>query len=75
VDITENKFKEILAEQRTGFQHVVGNFKEDLESKIDLIAGQYPGHQSTQKVHTEMIGPLAEAAQIIKSEAQLLTYG
>ncbi len=72
MDITENKLKEILTEQRTGFQHVVGIFKEDLASKINLIAEQYQDIKSTQKTHTEMIGSLVEDVQIIKSDIQFL---
>lgn len=68
MDITENKLKEILAEQRVEFQHVVGIFKEDLVSKINLIAEQYQEIKSTQKAHTEMIGSLMEDTQIIKSD-------
>jgi chromosome segregation ATPase len=60
MEITETKLKEILAEQRSEFQHVVGIFKEDLESKIGLIAEQYEDIKSTQKSHTEMIGSLTE---------------
>ncbi len=72
MEITENKLKEILAEQRTEFQHVVGIFKEDLESKIDLIAEQYQDIKSIQKSHTEMIGSLMEDVQIIKADVQFL---
>jgi len=73
MDITENKLKEILTEQRVEFQHVVGIFKEDLESKINLIAEQYQGIKTTQKAHTEMIGSLMEDAQIIKSDVHFLS--
>jgi hypothetical protein len=72
MEITENKLKEILTEQRTEFQHVVGIFKEDLESKINLIAEQYQDIKSIQKSHTEMIGSLMEDVQIIKADAQFL---
>lgn len=72
MDITENKLKEILAEQRVEFQQVVGIFKEDLESKISLIAEQYQEIKSTQKTHTEMVGSLMEDVQIIKSDIQFL---
>ena len=72
MEITENKLKEILTEQRTEFQHVVGIFKEDLESKINLIAEQYPEIKSAQKTHTDMIGSLMEDSQIIKSDIQFL---
>lgn len=72
MDITENKLKEILAGQRSEFQHVVGIFKEDLESKINLIAEQYRDIKSTQKTHTEMIGSLMEDVQIVKSDVQFL---
>ena len=68
MEITENKLKEILTEQRTEFQHGVGIFKEDLESKINLIAEQYQDIRSTQKSHTEMIGSSMEDVQIIKSD-------
>ncbi len=72
MEITENKLKEILTEQRTEFQHVVGIFKEDLESKINLIAEQYQDIKVTQKTQTEMIGSLMEDVQIIKSDVQFL---
>ena len=72
MDITENKLKEILVEQRVEFQHVVGIFKEDLESKINLIAEQYQEIKTTQKTHTEMVGSLMEDVQIIKSDVQFL---
>ena len=72
MEITENRLKEILTEQRTEFQHVVGIFKEDLGSKINLIAEQYQDIKSTQKTHTEMIGSLMEDVQIIKSDIQFL---
>lgn len=65
MEIPENKLREILTEQRTEFQHVVGIFKEDLESKISLIAEQYEDIKSTQKSHTEMIGSLVEQHQEI----------
>ncbi len=72
MEITENKLKEIFTEQRTEFQHVVGMFKEDLESKINLIAEQYQDIKTTQKTQTEMIGALMEDVQIIKSDVQFL---
>ncbi len=72
MEITENKLKEILAGQRTEFQHVVGIFKEDLESKINLIAEQYQDIKVTQKTQIEMIGALMEDVQIIKSDVQFL---
>jgi len=72
MEIPENKLREILAEQNVEFQHAVGIFKEDLESKINLIGEQYEDIKSTQKTHTEMIGSLMEDAQIIKSDVQFL---
>lgn len=72
MEINENTLKEILAGQRTEFQHVVGIFKEDLESKINLIAEQYEDIKSTQKSHTEMIGSVMEDVQIIKADVQFL---
>jgi hypothetical protein len=72
MEITENNLKEILAGQRTEFQHVVGIFKEDLESKINLIAEQYQDIKVTQKTQIEMIGALMEDVQIIKSDVQFL---
>jgi len=41
MEITENKLKEILIEQRNEFQHVVGIFKKNLESQIQLIGEQF----------------------------------
>ncbi len=72
MEIAESKLREILTEQRTEFQHVVGIFKEDLESKINLIAEQYQEIKTTQKTQTEMIGSLMEDVQIIKSDVQFL---
>ncbi len=72
MEINENKLRELLAEQSGEFQHVVGIFKEDLESKINLIGEQYHDIKSTQKTHTEMTGSLMEDAQIIKSDVQFL---
>lgn len=73
MEITENKLKEILAEQRSEFQHIVGIFKEDLESKISLIAEQYQDIKSTQNSHTEMIGSLTEQYQEIKTTQKVHT--
>lgn len=75
MDITENTLKEILTEQRVEFQHVVGIFKEDLESKISLIAEQHKEIKSTQRTQTEMIGSLMEDVQIIKSDVQFVKGG
>ncbi len=72
MEIAESKLREILTEKRTEFQHVVGIFKEDLESKINLIAEQYQEIKTTQKTQTEMIGSLMEDVQIIKSDVQFL---
>jgi len=76
MEITENKLKEILNEQREGFQRVVekeqqetrhlfGIMKEDFGSKVELIGEQY----GTIK---EMIGSLAEDIQIVKSDLQVI---
>ena len=73
MEISENKLKAILTEQRTEFQHVVGIFKEDLDSKINLIAEQYQDIKSTQKSHTEMIGSLSEQYQEIKTTQKAQT--
>jgi transcriptional regulator CtsR len=72
MEIAETKLKEILGEQKAEFQHVVRIFKANLESKINLIAEQYPEIKSTQKTQTEMIGSLMEDSQIIKSDVQFL---
>ena len=58
MEITEGKLKEILTEQRSDFQHIVGIFKEDLESKIQIIGEQF--------------GSMMEDIQIIKSDVQFL---
>jgi hypothetical protein len=72
MDIAENKLKEILAEQRAEFQHVIGIFKGDIEAKIKLIVEQCQKIKTTQKAHTEMIGSLMEDVQIIKSDGKFL---
>ena len=56
MEITEGKLKEILTGQRNDFQHIVGIFKEDLESKIQIIGEQF--------------GSMMEDIQIIKSDVQ-----
>jgi len=58
MEITEGKLKEILTEQRSDFQHIVGIFKEDLESKIQIIGEQF--------------GSMMEDIQIIKSDVQFM---
>ena len=58
MEITENKLREILTEQRTEFQHVVGIFKENLESQIQLIGEQF--------------GSMLENIEIIKSDVQFI---
>lgn len=73
MEITENKLQKILTEQRSEFQHVVGIFKEDLQSKISLIAEQYQDIQSAQKSQTEMIGSLTEQYQEIKANQKTHT--
>ncbi|MFA5073117.1 MAG: hypothetical protein WC539_04395 [Nitrospirota bacterium] len=39
--MTENKLKEILKEQRTEFQHVIGIFNKNVETQVQLIGEQY----------------------------------
>jgi len=58
MEITDNKLREILTEQRTEFQHVVGIFKENLESQIQLIGEQF--------------GSMMENIEIIKSDVQFI---
>lgn len=56
MEITEKKLKEILTEQRNEFQHIVGIFKENLESQIQVIGEQF--------------GSMMENIEIIKSDVQ-----
>lgn len=83
MEITEDKLKSILSEQRQEFQiavekgqletrHVFGIMKEDFDSKMQLIGEQYQGIKTTLDGHTEMIGSLAEDVQIIKSDIQVI---
>ncbi len=80
MEITENKLKEILNEQRDGFQHhvdtqivkqreefqhFVGIMKEDVDSKMELIGEQYGSIK-------DMIGSLAEDMQIVKSDIEFM---
>jgi len=80
MEITENKLKGILTEQREEFQrHVdkqmgrqreeyqryLGVMKESFDSKVELIGEQY--HSIT-----EMIGSLTEDVHIIKSDVEFL---
>ena len=65
MEITENKLKEILTDQRNEYQHFMGIMKEDLDSKIQLIGEQLSSH-------TEMISSLMEDVTIIKTDVQFL---
>jgi hypothetical protein len=58
MEINESKLKEILAEQRSEFQHVVGIFKENLEAQIQTIGEQY--------------GSISENIEIIKADVQFI---
>ncbi len=73
MEITENKLKDILTEQRTEFQkttnsnidkqrqefqHIVGIFQEHLESQIQTIG--------------EQLGSISEDIQIIKSDVEFI---
>jgi len=79
MEITENRLKEILSEQRQEFQHFMGIMKEDTDSKFQLIIEQFQGIQNTLSSHTEklnshdqMLGALMEDVSIIKSDVQFL---
>lgn len=86
MEITENRLKEILSEQRQEFQHFMGIMKEDTDSKFQLIIEQFQGIQNTLNSHTEtlsshteklnshdqMLGALMEDVSIIKSDVQFL---
>jgi len=65
MEITENKLKEILTEQRTEYQHFMGIMKEDIDSKFQLIGEQLSSH-------TEMISSLMEDMSIVKSDLQIV---
>jgi DNA anti-recombination protein RmuC len=59
MEINEAKLKDILTEQRTEFQHVVGIFKkEHLESQIQAIG--------------EQLGAITEDIQVIKSDIEII---
>src|SRR6266511_2140771 len=80
MEITESKLKDILNEQRDGFQrhvdtqivqqreefqHFAGILKEDFDSKMELIGEQYGSIR-------EMMGALAEDVQIVKSDIEFI---
>jgi hypothetical protein len=65
MEITENKLKKILTEQRKEYQHFMGIMKEDIESMIQLIGEQLSSH-------TEMISSLMEDMSIVKSDLQIV---
>ncbi len=65
MEITENKLKEILTDQRKEYEHFMGIMKEDIDSKFQLIGEQLSSH-------TEMISSLLEDMSIVKSDLQIV---
>ncbi len=65
MEITENKLKEILTEQRQEFQHFTGIVKEDTNAKFQIIGEQFQGIKDT-------LGALREDISIIKTDVQSL---
>jgi hypothetical protein len=76
MEITEAKFKQILAEQlteqRTEYQHYMGIIKEDIDSKFQLIGEQLASQGEQLASHTEMISSLMEDMSIVKSDLQIV---
>ncbi len=82
MEMSENKLKDILTEQRTAFerhvdkqmdkqreeyQRFLGVMKEDFDSKVQLIGEQYSDINTKLASHSEMIGALTEDVQDIKA--------
>jgi phage-related protein len=65
MEITEDKLKEILTEQRQTFQHFTGIIKEDTNAKFQIIGEQFQGIKDT-------LGALMEDVSIIKTDVQSL---
>jgi len=69
MEITEQKLKDILKEQRIEFQqytnHILGIMKEDFDSKTKLIGEQYGAIK-------EQITTLTEDIQIVKTDLEFI---
>ena len=65
MEITENKLKEILTEQRNEYQHFIGIMKEDTNSQFQLMGEQF-------KDIKETLGDIMEDISIIKTDVQFL---
>ena len=72
MEITENKLKEILTDQRKEYQHFMGIMKEDIDSKFQLIGEQLASHGEQLASHTEMISSLMEDMSVVKSDLQII---
>jgi chromosome segregation ATPase len=76
MEITENRLKEILSEQRSEFQHFMGIMKEDTDSKFQLIIEQFQGIQNTLNSHTETLtshtGKLNSHTETLNSHTEKL---
>jgi hypothetical protein len=72
MEINENRLQEILNGQRQEFQHFIGIMKEDIESKMQLIGGQYKGLDTKLGSHSGMIASVAEDIHIIKSDIHFI---
>ncbi len=76
MEITEQKLKDILKEQRIEFQqhtsHVLGIMKEDFDSKMQLIGEQYGAIKEQVGTLKEMVGTLKEDMQIVKTDIEFI---
>ncbi|HYA87723.1 MAG TPA: hypothetical protein VEI57_11745 [Nitrospirota bacterium] len=69
MEITEQKLKDILKEQRIEFQqdtnHILGIMKEDIDSKMQLIGEQYGAIK-------EQVATLTGDMQIVKTDLEFI---
>jgi hypothetical protein len=72
MEINEAKLKDILTEQRTEFQHVVGIFKEHLESQIQTIGEQLGTITEDMQVMKSDIDVVKSDVDIIKSDIDIM---
>ena len=69
MEITEQKLKEILKEQREEYQRYLGTLQEDFDSKVKLLAEQYDSIRKTLESHSET---LESHSEILKSHSEMI---
>jgi len=72
MEITEQKLKEILKEQREEYQRYLGTLQEDFDSKVKLLAEQYDSIRKTLESHSEMLKSHSEMIASMKEDIEIM---